>query len=313
MMRRVRPSGAFYRRACCAVIASLTFVQTLRAQVDSGPSHTIVAVSPASNTAVADFLARARDGTAQFRDRRAAIAVGYRRFGMDFPSMGEHWVNPGLVMAGRFDAARPAMLSYVVIDGQPVLAGVVYAIPLAAGENPPPVPGGEGMWHEHNGTVDEESLLPEHNNAEDQPLDHDRSPTGGTGTRLAVLHVWIGVPNPAGVFTAENWALPFARLGIAVPASVPVGAARALSLASGANEYYSALATNAGGSPVSVANALDDARHAVEMIAAHARVAHALSATDIAALAAVWTQALNNIARDCGPSVAIRLNGGSKL
>ncbi len=214
-----------------------------------------------------------------------------------------------LVLAGDFDAARPAILSYIVIDGQPTLAGVVYAIPLMNGAKPPRVPGNAGMWHEHNGSVDEESLLSAHG-GEHQSHGQHSDPTTTDGTRLAVLHAWVGVPNPAGPFTTENWALPFARLGFPAPDPIPVGAARALSLAAGAKDYYSALATSAGGNSAAVATALDEAGRAAELIAAHARVAHALSPMDISALNVVWRLALHNIARDCGPAVATRLNGG---
>lgn len=75
--------------------------------------------------------------------------------------MGENSPHSGKVIAGRFDVANP-ILTYASIDGKPLLLGVVYAIPLDPGQHPPPLPGGMNAWHEHNGTVDEESFLPEH-------------------------------------------------------------------------------------------------------------------------------------------------------
>lgn len=308
MMRCAGRNVRTHLRACGAVIVGLMIAQPSSAQNNSADSRSIVATQT-TPSAMADFVSRARAGTDQFRDRRVAIAAGYRRLGMDFPSMGEHWVNPGMVLAGDFDAARPAILSYIVIDGQPTLAGVVYAIPLVNGAKPPPVPGNAGMWHEHNGTVDDESLLSQHGGEHQSHGQHSDSTTTD-GTRLAVLHAWVGVPNPAGLFTTENWALPFARLGLPAPAPIPVGAARALSLATGAEDYYTALGTSAGAGSATVTKTLDEATRAAELIAAHARAAHALSTMDISALNAVWGLALHNIARDCGPAIATRLNGG---
>jgi hypothetical protein len=181
---------------------------------------------------VAAFVTAARLGSERYRDRSVAIAAGFRRLGRDFPSMGEHWAHPGKVIAGRFDVADPPMLTYASIDGKPVLLGVVYAVPLDPGQHPPPLPGGLDAWHEHNGTVDEESFLPEHSG--------DHSGTHG-GTRLAILHVWTQLPNPGGDFAAENWSLPFARLKLEPPTSVREPAARSLSLLSGSAEFYATL------------------------------------------------------------------------
>ncbi len=213
------------------VLTSALGAATLTVNVEAQEHH--VAHSTQSVSAeVTAFVTAARVGSERYRDRSIAIAAGFRRLGRDFPSMGEHWAHPGKVIAGRFDVADPPMLTYASIEGKPVLLGVVYAIPLDPGQHPPLLPGGVDAWHEHNGTVDEESFLPEH--------------SGGhsgmhVGTRLAILHVWTLLPNPAGDFAAENWSLPFARLNLKPPASVPEPAARALSLLSGSEDFYSNL------------------------------------------------------------------------
>ena len=59
------------------------------------------------------------------------------------------------------------------------------------------------------------------------------------GPRLAMLHAWVWMENPDGTFAQHNWALPFARSTISVPPDVPEAAARALSLASGNEPFYS--------------------------------------------------------------------------
>lgn len=170
----------------------------------------------------ADFLDRARAATRRFTNRDSAIAAGYRALGPDAPAMGQHWMNPGLVIAGVFDAGRPQVLTYIMVDGRPEVAGVAWAIPFSPGDS---LPGGVApreAWHFHGRSVDEESFL----------ASHDHSPSlGDGGTRVAVLHAWIWKPNPEGMFAADNWALPFIRLGLPVPAPFNRDAARALALA----------------------------------------------------------------------------------
>jgi len=93
-------------------------------------------------------------------------------------------------------------------------------------------------WHEHNGTVDEESMLPEH---------HSSTHSERSTTRLAILHLWLWLPNPAGIFAADNWGLPFARLGFVQPPNLGerTDAARAISLVSGGEQFYTTLMRDA--------------------------------------------------------------------
>jgi len=280
-----------------------TFALSLLAVTVRGQEHaTHASVSgSAASAELAAFVSAARLGTERYRDRNVAIAAGFRRLGRDFPSMGEHWANPGKVIAGRFDVADPAMLTYATIDGKPVLLGVVYAIPLEGGQPPPALPGGAKAWHEHNGTVDEESFLPEHGG------DHSRE---RAGTRLAILHVWTLLPNPAGHFAAENWALPFARLHLETPPAIPEAAARALSLVSGSEEFYASLLE----SELSSAPG-DEWRPALAAATASARAIvsardakDALSREQISALEKTWTRFAARLA-ERSPALARRLGG----
>ncbi|MDP9201903.1 MAG: hypothetical protein M3P26_08230 [Gemmatimonadota bacterium] len=280
-----------------------TFILSLLAVNVHGQEHAAHASlsGAAASAEVVAFVSAARLGTERYRDRNVAIAAGFRRLGRDFPSMGEHWANPGKVIAGRFDVADPAMLIYATIDGKPVLLGVVYAIPLESGQPPPPLPGGAKAWHEHNGTVNEESFLPEHGG--------DHSPERA-GTRLAILHVWTLLPNPAGHFAAENWALPFARLHLETPPAIPEPAARALSLVSGSEDFYASFLESELPSAsrdewrAALAAATDSARAIVS-----ARDAKdALSREQISALEKTWTRFAARIS-ERSPALGRRLAG----
>jgi len=292
-------------RAVVVILAEALCAIPLGAQRASDPmtpihSQTILVLATYSDS-LTEFAAQAHSSAEAFRDRSASVAAGYRRVGMDFPSMGEHWVNTSLLFLGRFDIAKPAMLSYAIIEGRPVLTGVVYALLLKPGELPPSVPGGRGMWHDHSGTLDAESALPVHHGT--------KSDT--SAMRFVVLHAWVGIPNPAGLFEADNWALPYARTGVPLPDPVSIGAARALSLLSGAKAYYVALAEAEGATRGAVEPALDSCARVAAPIAERMRGNGSSAPADVAALEDAWRTALNSIAMVSGTSVAARLNGGT--
>ena len=292
-------------RAVVVILAGALCAIPLGAQRASDPmtpihAQTILVLATYSDS-LTEFAAQAHPSVEAFRDRSAAVAAGYRRVGIDFPSMGEHWVNTSLLFLGRFDIAKPAMLSYATIEGRPVLTGVVYALLLKPGELPPSVPGGRGMWHDHSGTLDAESALPVHHGT--------KSDT--SAMRFVVLHAWVGIPNPAGLFEADNWALPYARARVPLPDPVSIGAARALSLLSGAKAYYVALAEAEGATRGAVEPALDSCARVAAPIAERMRGKGSSAPADVAALEDAWRTALNSIAMVSGTSVAARLNGGT--
>jgi len=184
--------------------------------------------TPAVLTSQSAFIDCARAGTEKYRDRSAAIADGYRLIGSDFPAMGEHWIRISSLFDGRFDAARPEVLNYVIVQGRPHLLGVGYAVPLLDGETPPDGPAGRSAWHDHTRSIADETMLPHHH-------------TGGNdagGARLAMMHAWVWSSNPEGTFAADNWTLPFLRLGLEPDPTAPPAAAKALSLASGGSNYF---------------------------------------------------------------------------
>jgi hypothetical protein len=213
-------------RACCALLLTSLLPPAATAQT---PAHHHHGSHEVDTALTSSFIEAARDATRRYRDRSAAIADGFRLLGPDFPAMGEHWVQPGRMVEGRLDVSRPQALSYAVIDGRPVLTGVIYARPLVPGEPMPDFPAAGFPWHDHAGAIDEESVLLHH-----VPTQGD----GAGGVRLTMLHAWVWTDNPDGVFAADNWALPFVRLGLDVPAHVPPDAARMLSLLSGGDRYY---------------------------------------------------------------------------
>ncbi|HZD05028.1 MAG TPA: hypothetical protein VE173_08920, partial [Longimicrobiales bacterium] len=187
---------------------------------------------------VEGFVRAVERATRSYRDRRTAIRHGYRKIGPDFPGMGEHWVNPGLVASGTVDAARPPILTYVAVGDTVRLTGAAFAVPLAADEEPPEAPVGRDAWHDHSASLDEETLVLESARSMHPEAD---------GPRLAMFHTWLWPPNPDGPLAQNNWALSWARLGLDPPGRPDPVVARALFLGYGGDDYYRRLLARAGG------------------------------------------------------------------
>jgi hypothetical protein len=187
--------GSDHRRAVMALITILS--STLRVGVAQTPQHDSA------------FVATAKRAAAKYRSQDAAVADGFRPVGVEFPAMGEHWVSLQRVMANTVDPAQPSVLIYVTVKGQPMLGGVAYTRLLRPGEPLPRSPG-SGHWHEHNGSVADESFPLRHG------MGQESSATSGDSIRLAILHLWTEIPNDAGPFSTDNWRLPLRRLGMPV-------------------------------------------------------------------------------------------------
>jgi hypothetical protein len=258
----------------------------------------------------AAFVGAARAATARYRDIAVARADGYRRVGGELPSLGEHWVHNARALADTLDPAAPPILVYATIDGRATLAGVAYTRFLAATEAYPDFPRGIAhAWHDHNGDVDDEVL----------PLGHiagSPSQMASTRLRIAVMHAWIWVANPGGLWASDNWGLPYARLGLPSDAGDGGADARALSLASGGEAYYLSAIVSAGGLDAAererVGRLLSASGARATTIAAalargHDVLQYVVSRADRDALDLLWTSMWDEIARSVRPDVAARL------
>ncbi len=201
----------------------------------------LATIQAPSDTALAAFVARARAGTEALRNPEAARLAGYHPVGPDFPGMGRHWIQTSLILRPVPDAAQPPVLEFAELDGTPTLVGVAYAVLVDADTAPASLPVPAAAWHFHQGTVDDESFLRSHAGVRHMM-------PGPSGPRLAVVHAWIWLDNPDGLLATDNWALPYARLGLSVPPNGSRAAARALALAAGdgGRMYLEALIHAAG-------------------------------------------------------------------
>ena len=245
-------------------------------------------------TTLDDFLAQARLGTARYQDADSARAAGYRPIGPDFPGMGRHWVHPSLILRDTPDAAQPAVLEYAEIAGRLTLVGVAYAVLVRDNTPPSSLPVPAAAWHFHQGTVEEESFLRSH-----AGMGHDTP-----GPKIAVLHAWIWLDNPDGLLATDNWALPYARLGLTVPPHASRPAARALALAAGdGGRVYLEALVHAVGQPS------DDEMKTLSAILIRHQASARAQATNIATLEACWSVLWEDVKATVRPEVWDRLLG----
>lgn len=236
--------------------------------------------------------------TSRYTDRRTAIADGYRRIGSDFPSMGEHWLHAGVLIAQRVAAGRPTILTYASIDGTPTLLGVGFVVTTRGDSLAEGAPGWPDRWHEHSGLLSDES-----------GAGTARGAPSTSETKVWVLHIWTALANPAGRYESDNWALPFLRAGLPVPTHLDADIGRALAFAvGGGDEFFRRVLTDAGlrhgSNTAAVDAAIARARTGAELAIADARSAATVSSpVDLSALRAVWSDFGASLRTVIGPSV----------
>lgn len=256
-------------------------------------AHDLGAQPATLDSAHVAFLQTAEQALAAFPDPASALAAGFRPLGPDMPHMGQHWVHPGRAVGRSFHPAEPSMLTYLPVEGRATLTGAAWTVPVGPGVEPPDFPW-PGAWHAHAGRLMDEAfgLVPHGARDADRP-------------RLAMLHAWTGVPNPDGPFAPDNWALPFARVGVPAPAHITPDAGRAVALAAGYLPFYREAVVRAS-SPDAKALAVIDAvlAHHAERIRARLVAApdrplnvdvlahdwHRLGAEMQAAVPSLWPQ-----------------------
>jgi hypothetical protein len=260
-------------------------------------------VEETTSAEIVSFLADVAPLAERYGSRANAIRDGFRRLGPDFPAMGEHWIHPGRMVSGVLDTRFPQALSYVVLDGEPRLVGIIFAKPLAPGDLPPDFPPGADGWHDHSGSVDEESFLLELTTGSDP---------GAPGVRLTMLHVWLRPDDVRDRFQPENWALPFWRLGLTAPDTDVHGAAKALYLATGGTAYFrllfGAMARPDPGDAATAEALFEETAERVRTWLRQRDPIPAVSSTELETLERIWQELWVEVRRGISPETAARID-----
>lgn len=184
-------------------------------------------IAPAAERQIAPAaerqIANVRSATERYRDFEVARREGWRLFGGDGPLTGEHWYLPRDAGGTEYfhgqplDWSRPSSLMYTQIGGRRVLTGVTFNVWIGPGE---PVPegfaGAADVWHVHDfrqliaASLDDRPVLRWLASGRIERALEER----GGRARLAMVHVWVTLPNPDGPFAHQNRILPYLKLGL---------------------------------------------------------------------------------------------------
>ena len=133
------------------------------------------------------------------------------------PLMGEHWINERNLRGESLDLTRPAYLMFYPLGNspEPTLVGTAYGtVQLPEARLPDGFAGNEDEWHIHlpcTSVPGVSTLLAD-------GVEDCRALGGEPGTnRIAMVHVWINIPNPLGPFALDNPALPYVAVGLTPP------------------------------------------------------------------------------------------------
>jgi len=233
---------------------AVDLVLLLAIAVSRGEAQQTAMQQPADAESV---LAAARRAAAPIPDTAAARAAGFvpiEELGIPDrnPFQGQHWFK-----AAHADTladvllGAPSFVMFAPVNGKLQRIAVAYSEQLRIEAEPPTGLGGDSsaMWHVH---VLCHFTSPGGRTIVDQVPDTTMCRARGgipNPRKTAMIHVWTDVPNPVGIYGADNPALPFVVLGLTPPEMSELHdvarsrAIRALALALG--ETYGARLENA--------------------------------------------------------------------
>ena len=211
-----------HRRFLVRVLVCSGISGCAHAPVGSGNADT-----SANSTTVIVALQRAQLDSAvavalELASPMAARRAGFHRIAPPSvpdlsPLMGEHWINERNLRGESLDLTRPAYLMFYPLGNTPeqTLVGTAYGtVQLPEAQLPAGFAGNDDEWHIHlpcTGVPGVSTLLAE-------GVEDCRALGGEPGTnRIAMVHVWINIPNPLGPFALDNPALPYVAVGLTPP------------------------------------------------------------------------------------------------
>lgn len=277
-------------------------------------AHDGVSHDPNLPQATKDQIHAVARAVERYKDFDVAKAEGWTKFGDDEALMGEHWSPPKKLgwpdlqgSDARIDWSKPANLMYTDIAGKKTLTGVAFVVRLAEGEAMPEgFAGASDRWHAHdfekaiNAATETRPLLRWLANSW---LDSNYRNKGDNRGRLAMVHAWVTLPNPDGIFADYNRLVPYLKHGL--PESYATGgtvqAARGLELATPkgceaatGGRLWIADASKKSTKAIQAActTAASEVRAYLTEHRAHAAMVNAFAEQAYARFDAVWTSAL---------------------
>ena len=144
-----------------------------------------------------------RESTERYRDIDTALADGYAQSTEEVPNMGAHFVHPWRALDGIFDPSRPEILLYTKDENDEwELVGTSFVQPLnmAGPDHPDAFAGPLDNWHIHY------ELCTNTERTSRSSTEQECREEGGTWVPVYgwMIHAWVWVDNPLGVFNMWN-------------------------------------------------------------------------------------------------------------
>jgi len=181
--------------------------QELRDLLASGGDAPELRLAQGDLTTLVSQLDSVRASTERYRDVEAAIADGFFQMTDEVPNMGAHFINFGRSLDGEFDPTKPEILLYARDESERwELVGTSFILPTeqVGSDHPDAFAGPLDNWHVHysvctGATVTSRSATHEECRAQGGIW----APTLGW-----MIHAWVWVDNPLGVFSMWNPEIP---------------------------------------------------------------------------------------------------------
>ena len=170
---------------------------------DDGGSTADLRMTPDELGALVDQLDVVREATERYTDIEEAIADGYVQSTEEVANMGAHFVQPWRMLDGKFDPERPEILLYTSDEGGGwTLVGTSFVLPLnvVGPDHPEAFTGPMDNWHVHYELCTGSDF--NSRSSTEQECKED----GGTWVPVYgwMVHAWVWVDNPLGVFNMWN-------------------------------------------------------------------------------------------------------------
>ena len=174
---------------------------------ENGGSADHLSMSRKELSALVDQLDAVRAGTEKYQDIQVALDAGFVRATDEVPNMGAHFVSAWRSANAEFDPAKPEILMYVTNEsGKLQLVGTSFILPtqFAGLDHPQAFAGPLDNWHVHYDVCMGPDTISRSATAEEC-----RANDGVWSRSLGwMIHAWVWVDNPLGVFNMWNPNLP---------------------------------------------------------------------------------------------------------
>ena len=181
--------------------------EALRDMLESGADAAELRMVRGDLATLVDQLDQVRASTERYRDIDAARADGFMQTTDEVPNMGAHFINVARSLDGEFDPSEPEILLYVhdeLGDWELVGTSFILSTEQVGPDHPEAFAGPLDNWHVHYSVCTGPNVASRSATAEEcRQQGGIWAPTLGW-----MIHAWVWVDNPLGVFNMWNPEIP---------------------------------------------------------------------------------------------------------